>query len=52
MLAGHLDTVPLAGANLPTRLDGADARRPRHGDMKGGVAVQLAVAARSPEPEP
>lgn len=45
VLAGHLDTVPVAG-NLPARLD-------EHGvlwgcgtsDMKAGVAVQLKLAA-------
>ena len=49
VLAGHLDTVPIAD-NLPTRLvDGV-----LHGrgtvDMKGGVAVQLRIAATVPEP--
>jgi succinyl-diaminopimelate desuccinylase len=50
VLAGHLDTVPVAG-NLPSRLD-------EHGvlwgcgtsDMKSGVAVQLRIAATVPEP--
>jgi succinyl-diaminopimelate desuccinylase len=45
VLAGHIDTVPVAG-NLPGRVaDGV-----LHGlgscDMKSGVAVQLALAAR------
>jgi succinyl-diaminopimelate desuccinylase len=53
VLAGHLDTVPIAG-NLPTRVvfeDGADVVWGRGTvDMKGGVAVQLRVAATVPEP--
>jgi len=53
VLAGHLDTVPIA-ANLPTRVvseDGADMVWGRGTvDMKGGVAVQLRVAATVPEP--
>ncbi|HET6634014.1 MAG TPA: succinyl-diaminopimelate desuccinylase [Streptomyces sp.] len=50
VLAGHLDTVPVAG-NLPSRLDedgmlwGCGT-----GDMKAGVAVQLRIAATVPEP--
>src|SRR5919202_2268583 len=49
VLAGHLDTVPIAG-NLPTRL--ADGVLHGRGtvDMKGGVAVQLRIAATVPEP--
>ena len=50
ILAGHIDTVPIAG-NVPSRLD-------EHGvlwgcgtsDMKSGVAVQLRIAATVPEP--
>jgi succinyl-diaminopimelate desuccinylase len=50
VLAGHIDTVPIAG-NLPSRLD-------EHGvlwgcgtsDMKSGVAVQLRIAATVPRP--
>ncbi|MFE3288949.1 succinyl-diaminopimelate desuccinylase, partial [Streptomyces sp. NPDC059233] len=50
VLAGHLDTVPIAG-NVPSRLD-------EHGvlwgcgttDMKSGVAVQLRIAATVTEP--
>jgi succinyl-diaminopimelate desuccinylase len=53
VLAGHLDTVPVAG-NLPSRLEQDGGRRLLHGrgscDMKGGVAVQLRVAATVPEP--
>jgi succinyl-diaminopimelate desuccinylase len=53
VLAGHLDTVPIAD-NLPTRLEGDLATGVLHGrgtvDMKGGVAVQLKVAAGVPQP--
>jgi succinyl-diaminopimelate desuccinylase len=53
VVAGHVDTVPVAG-NLPTRLEGAgdDAVLWGRGtvDMKGGVAVQLALAAALTEP--
>lgn len=54
VLAGHLDTVPLpttAGARgtVPSRWEQADGQRILYGrgatDMKGGVAVQLALAA-------
>ena len=54
VLAGHLDTVPVAG-NLPVRLEG-DATSGGvlvgrgTADMKGGVAVQLKVAAAVPAP--
>jgi len=54
VIAGHLDTVPVAG-NLPswTTQDG-DGREIIWGrgacDMKGGVAVQLAVAAALTRP--
>jgi succinyl-diaminopimelate desuccinylase len=45
VLAGHLDTVPLAAVpNLPTRLDGDDVYGRGTCDMKGGVAVQLRLA--------
>jgi succinyl-diaminopimelate desuccinylase len=45
VLAGHLDTVPIAG-NLPSRLDG-DGLLWGCGtsDMKAGIAVQLRLAA-------
>ncbi|WP_392751681.1 succinyl-diaminopimelate desuccinylase [Streptomyces sp. LN590] len=50
VLAGHIDTVPIAD-NVPSRLD-------KNGvlwgcgtsDMKSGVAVQLRIAATVPEP--
>jgi succinyl-diaminopimelate desuccinylase len=50
VLAGHLDTVPLASTpNLPTWVTGSGEDAELHGrgtvDMKGGVAVQLALAA-------
>ncbi|MDK1476255.1 succinyl-diaminopimelate desuccinylase [Streptomyces sp. 549] len=50
VLAGHIDTVPIAG-NVPSRLDedgvlwGCGTS-----DMKAGVAVQLRIAATVPEP--
>lgn len=53
IIAGHLDTVPVAG-NLPSRLvDHPDGQRVwGRGacDMKGGVAVMLALAERLTEP--
>ncbi|GAB3126051.1 succinyl-diaminopimelate desuccinylase [Streptomyces calidiresistens] len=50
VLAGHLDTVPIAD-NVPSRLD-ADGVLWGCGtcDMKSGVAVQLRIAATVPEP--
>lgn len=54
VLAGHLDTVPVAG-NLPTRLVGEGDAAAVWGrgtvDMKGGVAVQLALAAALAGPD-
>lgn len=50
VLAGHIDTVPIAG-NVPSRLDdngvlwGCGTS-----DMKAGVAVQLRIAATVPAP--
>ncbi|MDJ0343838.1 succinyl-diaminopimelate desuccinylase [Streptomyces sp. H10-C2] len=50
VLAGHLDTVPIAD-NVPSRLD-ADGLLWGCGttDMKSGIAVQLRLAATVPEP--
>ncbi len=53
VIAGHLDTVPVAH-NLPSELRVVDGEERVYGrgtcDMKGGVAVQLAVAAALAEP--
>ncbi|SDU54295.1 succinyldiaminopimelate desuccinylase [Jiangella alkaliphila] len=49
VLAGHLDTVPVAG-NQPTRLDGGVLWGRGTVDMKGGVAVGLRLAAHVPAP--
>src|SRR3954467_12054136 len=43
VLAGHLDTVPIAG-NVPSRLDGDVLYGCGTTDMKSGVAVMLRVA--------
>jgi succinyl-diaminopimelate desuccinylase len=51
VLAGHIDTVPLADPpNLPTRREGAELVGRGTTDMKGGVAVQLRLAAALTEP--
>lgn len=53
VIAGHIDTVPVAD-NLPTRreeIDGKDCIWGRGTvDMKGGVAVQLALAIELTKP--
>lgn len=43
VLAGHLDTVPIAD-NVPSRLDGGTLHGCGTADMKSGVAVMLRVA--------
>jgi len=51
VLAGHLDTVPLTDPpNLPTRSEGDNLVGRGTCDMKGGVAVQLRLAAELSEP--
>jgi len=53
IVAGHIDTVPI-NDNLPTRLDGDEFTGTLWGrgtvDMKGGVAVALALAVELTEP--
>ncbi|MCU1678470.1 MAG: succinyl-diaminopimelate desuccinylase [Frankiales bacterium] len=49
MLAGHLDTVPIAD-NLPSRRDGARLYGCGTTDMKSGVAVMLRLARLLTEP--
>jgi succinyl-diaminopimelate desuccinylase len=51
VLAGHIDTVPVTDPpNLPTRREGEDLVGRGTCDMKGGVAVQLRLAAQLSEP--
>jgi succinyl-diaminopimelate desuccinylase len=51
VLAGHIDTVPLTDPpNLPTRRDGDTLVGRGSCDMKGGVAIQLRLAALLSEP--
>lgn len=49
VIAGHLDTVPVAG-NLPSSLAGDRVYGRGTCDMKGGVAVMLAVAVAATTP--
>lgn len=53
IVAGHIDTVPI-NDNLPTRLEGDELTGTLWGrgtvDMKGGVAVALALAVELTEP--
>jgi succinyl-diaminopimelate desuccinylase len=49
VLAGHIDTVPVAG-NLPSRSENGVLHGCGSCDMKAGVAVQLRLAARLTEP--
>ncbi|RKS72435.1 succinyl-diaminopimelate desuccinylase [Motilibacter peucedani] len=50
VLAGHLDTVPLVGGSLPTRLEDGVLHGRGTVDMKGGVAVALKLAAQLERP--
>ena len=45
LLAGHVDTVPLAGASRPGRREGDVVLGRGAADMKGAIAVMLALAA-------
>jgi succinyl-diaminopimelate desuccinylase len=49
ILAGHLDTVPIAG-NVPSRAEGPRLFGCGTSDMKSGVAVQLRLAAQLTAP--
>ncbi|MHA7648269.1 succinyl-diaminopimelate desuccinylase [Mycobacterium sp. ML4] len=49
LLAGHLDTVPVAG-NLPSRIENGDLYGCGTSDMKSGDAVFLHLAATVAEP--
>ncbi|WP_232548469.1 succinyl-diaminopimelate desuccinylase [Propioniciclava soli] len=49
VIAGHLDTVPVAG-NLPSRQEGDRVYGRGTCDMKGGVAVALAAAVQLSAP--
>jgi succinyl-diaminopimelate desuccinylase len=49
VIAGHLDTVPVNG-NLPTRIEGDELVGRGTVDMKGGVAVALALAVELSDP--
>jgi succinyl-diaminopimelate desuccinylase len=49
ILAGHIDTVPVAG-NLPSRVEHGRLYGCGTTDMKAGMAVQLRMAATVPEP--
>ncbi len=51
LLAGHMDTVPLTDPpNLPARREGDNLVGRGTCDMKGGLAVQLRLAAELSEP--
>ena len=49
VLAGHIDTVPVAG-NLPSHAERGTLFGCGTTDMKSGVAVQLRLAASVPQP--
>jgi len=50
VIAGHIDTVPI-NDNVPTRFEGDYLWGRGTVDMKGGVAVQLKLAAELTEPD-
>lgn len=50
VLAGHLDTVPIAGSHVPSTRDGDDLVGRGSCDMKGGVAVMLRLAEKLRDP--
>jgi succinyl-diaminopimelate desuccinylase len=50
VLAGHIDTVPIAG-NVPSRADGGLLYGCGSCDMKSGVAAQLRLAASLTQPQ-
>ncbi|MFF0249808.1 succinyl-diaminopimelate desuccinylase [Streptosporangium sandarakinum] len=49
VIAGHIDTVPVAG-NLPSRVEDGLLYGCGTSDMKSGIAVALRLAAALPEP--
>lgn len=49
VIAGHVDTVPIH-ANLPSRDDGENIHGLGSCDMKGGVAIALALSSSLAEP--
>jgi succinyl-diaminopimelate desuccinylase len=49
VLAGHLDTVPVAG-NLPSRVDDGVIHGCGSSDMKSGMALALQLAVTLPDP--
>ena len=51
VVAGHIDTVPIAG-NLPSRRENGLLYGCGSCDMKSGVAVALRLAARLTQPRP